>query len=133
MVAASSVKFPAITAVNGKLYLSGGQDQFGSPSNSLSVFDPSTKLWKPLAPMPTRRYSAAAVALNGLVYVMGGYNGSAPVASTEVYNPTTNSWRTVTGMSNGSSSPGAGAVGGKIYLAGGGADTTLATNQAYTP
>ena len=28
------LKFPAMAAVNGKLYLAGGQDQFGSPSNA---------------------------------------------------------------------------------------------------
>src|SRR5215216_4506896 len=54
-------KFPAMAAVNGKLYAAGGQDQFGAPSNALSVYDPVTREWKSLSPMPTRRYSAAAV------------------------------------------------------------------------
>jgi N-acetylneuraminic acid mutarotase len=83
--------------------------------------------------LPTRRYSAAAVGLNGLLYVMGGYSGNGPVVWADVYNPATNSWRTVTDMPTGRWSPGAGALNGKVYVVGGQADTTLATNQAYMP
>jgi N-acetylneuraminic acid mutarotase len=83
--------------------------------------------------LPTRRYSAAAVGLNGLLYVMGGYSGNGPVVWADVYNPATNSWRTVTDMPTGRWSPGAGALNGKVYVVGGQADTTLTTNQAYTP
>jgi hypothetical protein len=50
-----------------------------------------------------------------------------------VYNPSTNTWRTVTDMSAGRSSPGAGAINGKVYVIGGQADTTVSTNEAYTP
>jgi hypothetical protein len=36
-------------------------------------------------------------------------------------------------MPAGRLSPGAGAINGKLYVVGGQADSTLSTNQAYTP
>jgi N-acetylneuraminic acid mutarotase len=83
--------------------------------------------------MPTRRYSAAAAGLNGLLYVVGGYSGIGPLVAVDVYNPTTNSWRLLTDMPTGRASPGAGAINGKLYVVGGQADSTLAINQVYTP
>jgi N-acetylneuraminic acid mutarotase len=131
-ITAPVLRFPAIAAVNGKLYLAGGQDH-GSPSNALSVYDPATGKWTTLPVMGTSRYSATATSLNGLLYVTGGYNGSGFVGWAEVYNPATATWRTVTFEPTGSASPGSGAISGKIYVVGGQADATVATNLAYTP
>ena len=122
-----------MAVVNGKLYLAGGQDQSGSLTNAVSVYDPATGQWTTLPSMGTLRRSAAATGLNGLLYVMGGYSGVGPVVWAEVYNPAAGSWRTLTDAPTGRGSPGAGAINGKIYVVGGQADTTVATNQAYTP
>ena len=37
-------------------------------------------------------YFLGVVALNGLLYVVGGDDGTSNLASVEVYNPKTNSW-----------------------------------------
>ena len=71
--------------------------------------------------------------LNGLLYVMGGYNGVEPLATVEVYDPATRQWRTLTGMPTARWSLGAGAINGKLYAVGGQGETTLATTQVYTP
>ena len=68
-----------------------------------------------------------------LLYVMGGHSGNGPVVWAEVYNPATGNWRTLTDAPTGRASPGSGAISGKIHVIGGQADTTLATNLAYTP
>jgi N-acetylneuraminic acid mutarotase len=83
--------------------------------------------------MITPRYWAGAAAVNGLLYVMGGYSGNGHIVAAEVYNPSTRTWGILTDMPTGRYSPGAGAINGKVYVVGGQADTTLATNQAYTP
>lgn len=47
------------------------------------------------APMPTARGQAAVIAGDdGLIYAMGGYNGSTVFDVVEAYNPATNSWTT---------------------------------------
>jgi N-acetylneuraminic acid mutarotase len=123
-----------VAAVNGKLYLAGGQSVEGPPTTAVSVFDPATGTLKSVAPMGVGRQQASAVGLNGLLYVIGGSDGVTPLTTTEVYDPATNQWRTRTGMPTARWSLGAGAIGSKLYAVGGETwDTTLTTTQAYTP
>ena len=83
--------------------------------------------------MAVPRYQATAVAMNGLLYVIGGYNGSDPVHTAEVYDPTTNRWRTLTGMPTRRWSPGAAAINGKLYAVGGDDGDTAWITEVYTP
>jgi len=49
--------------------------------------------WEPGAAMPVRRQELATGALNGRVYVLGGYDENRnSTATVEAYNPTTNTW-----------------------------------------
>jgi N-acetylneuraminic acid mutarotase len=121
-----------MAVVNGKLYLAGGHNQFGSPVSALSVFDPATRQWTSLATL-LPRYWATAVGLNGLLYVMGGYSGNGPVGWSEVYNPATNTSRTLIDMPTARWSPGSGVINGKVYVVGGQGDVTMTTNEVYTP
>jgi len=83
--------------------------------------------------MITPRYWAAAAGLNGRLYVMGGNSGRGQIVAAESYDPATRTWRILTDMPTGCWSPGAGAINGKLYVMGGQGDTTLSTNQVYTP
>lgn len=40
-------------------------------------------------------FSSGVVALNGLLYVVGGDDGSSNLASVEVYSPRTDTWTTL--------------------------------------
>lgn len=46
-----------------------------------------------------RRY-VAAIALGGLLYAVGGYDGISVLDSVEVYNPRLDQWKRVESMSN---------------------------------
>jgi hypothetical protein len=83
--------------------------------------------------MITPRYQAAAVGLNGRLYVMGGYSGNGQIVAAESYDIAARTWRILTEMPTGRYSPGAGAINGKSYVVGGQGDVTLAANEAYTP
>jgi N-acetylneuraminic acid mutarotase len=55
--------------------------------------------WSTKTPMPTARGQAAIITGDdGLIYVMGGYNGSV-LSVVEAYNPSTDTWTTKTAMS----------------------------------
>lgn len=138
---ARSHVYPAgIGVIGGKLYQVGGKTTNSTsivPVQTLESFDPGTGMWKTLAPMPTARYGGAAVTVNGLLYVMGGFDASGVGLSTaEVYSPATDSWRTLSSMPTGSGYPAAGVLGGMVYVVGGeccGSGTELMRTQAYTP
>lgn len=75
--------------------------------------------WTAKAPMPTARELTSVSELNGLLYVVGGYDGSSMLTRLEVYNPTTNTWATKTSMSVARLQMAGGAIDGLLYVAGG--------------
>ena len=58
---------------------------------------PASATWKPLAAMPSARSNAAVEAINGIVYVAGGYGGGG-TATLMSFNPTTNTWSSLANM-----------------------------------
>ncbi len=68
-----------------------------TPISASTPADTWLGTWRTLAPMPTPRTEVAVAALNGLVYVIGGFevDGSAS-AKVEVYDPATDGWSEVT-------------------------------------
>jgi N-acetylneuraminic acid mutarotase len=88
--------------------------------DNAAVYDPGTNTWAAIAPLPTPRGGATAQAINGLVYVVGGMDGSgASLATLEIYDPATNSWTAGPDMAIRRDNPGSAALDGRLYLFGG--------------
>ncbi len=126
----------AAVALDGKIYVFGGfvgvpGGKAWQPINSALMYDPDADSWKELAPMPTPRGSAVAVALGGKIYVIGGAHANIPgkpmteplwvgvptivVGTVEVYDPATNTWQSRAPMPTGRNHFMAAVVDGKIY------------------
>ena len=67
--------------------------------------------------MPTARTEVAAAALDGKIYVIGGYQKGAGLV--EEYDPEKNSWRRRAALPKALHHVGAAAVNGRIYVIGG--------------
>ena len=80
--------------------------------------------WSTKTSMPTPRSSLHSVAINGIIYVAGGYN-NADLATHEAYDPSNDTWSTKASLpdtdtgNDGRYGGVAGVVDGKLYLAGG--------------
>ena len=85
--------------------------------------------------MNFNRQRHAAAAVDGKIYVMGGYGSGGPLDSVEMYDPQTDSWQQVARMPQGRESHAAAAMGGKIYVSGGVVvgDSCTATLLAFDP
>ena len=142
----------AVVEIGGKLYEVGGEtfnaagqpeDPHGSPL--LQEYDPVKDAWRDLPPMPVGLSHPGAAALNGKLYVAGGFTIGPPsgprgghfgaVDSFFVYDPMTNRWQTLAPLSNPRGSVGLAAVAGKIHAVGGrGEDqNTVGTHEIYDP
>src|SRR5690606_25396229 len=82
--------------VSGKVYVFGGVDQNGI-INKTEVYDPVSDAWTTKANMPHGVRDAAACAMNGKIYVIGGWglvSGglSGPTDYVQEYDPVANSW-----------------------------------------
>ncbi len=82
--------------------------------------------------MPTARTGSRAATINGLLYVVGGFNNSGNLLNAlEVYNPNQGTWQSLAPMPTARHSAGVGVIGGKLYVAGGlGGGTVL---EVYDP
>lgn len=143
----------AAVELNGKIYVFGGfvgrpgAKGWGPIANAL-MYDPATDSWKELAPMPTPRGSANAVAVDGKIYVIGGAHANVPgkpgteplwvgvpqivTGAVEEYDPATNSWRKRAPMPTGRNHFFAAAVDGKIYAINGRLGTSFVTMSDVT-
>ena len=63
----------------------------------MEVFDPQTNAWTALAPLSTARDGAAMAAVQGKLYVAGGFDGAA-LATAEAFDPQQNRWEAVAPM-----------------------------------
>src|SRR5262249_42176311 len=61
---------------NGKIYVAGGQTPSIQDSPMFQEFDPATKRWRDLAPMPRGASHPGVAALNGKIYVVGGFSAT---------------------------------------------------------
>ena len=130
-----------VSVVDGKVYMIGGDG-----IADIDVFDTATGSWSQLQPDGdyTPRYTPTSTVLDGKIYVIGGEGevGKEYFNLVEVYDPKTNSWSTpdVSGTAIGRAYATSAMVSGKIYVMGGSyrlgdgvTDTTLNTNELFTP
>jgi N-acetylneuraminic acid mutarotase len=150
----------AFVSLDDKIYAFGGFVLPASgptgwtPIDNAWEYDPAADSWKALAPMPSKRGAAAAAAIDGKIYVVGGAGlrpGSTDtmihparphqvVGTVEEYDPATNSWRTRSPMPTPRNHHAVAAANGRIYAIGGrigAAFITRASNtdvvEAYDP
>jgi N-acetylneuraminic acid mutarotase len=76
--------------------------------------------WEERTPVPVNVMDAAAVAWNGLVYLVGGSTGSAPLADVRRYDRAANTWAQLAALPVPLQAPRAVAWNGRLYVAGGG-------------
>ncbi len=133
--APTGVDQSAAGVVNGVLYVVGGSTVFacsGGYVGTNRAYDPSTDTWTTRTPMPTPRCGAAAAALGGLLYVVGGAVGGA--ATLEAYDPASDTWTTKAPIPTPRELLAAAVVSGVLYVLGGHDNSgVLSTVEAYDP
>ena len=68
--------------------------------------------------MKQARYLHASVGLDGILYVIGGFNGEKRLRSVEKYDPDTNTWHDSTPIMKALSSPSVAACDGSLFVMG---------------
>ena len=76
----------------GLLYAYGGQLPNGNYTNALRAYNPDNNTWTALAPMPEAK-TAYGAAVNGKIYVIGGFNGVLNSSRVDAYDIATNTWQ----------------------------------------
>jgi len=109
----------AVAAAGGLAYVIGGEllntgTTPGPDSALVEVYNPATDAWAAGVALPTARKAPVAATVNGVIYVIGGFNAGNPggLGTVEAFDPLASSWTTKTSMPTARSSAAAAVVGG---------------------
>ncbi len=113
--------------VNNKIYVMGGITSFNDVPSSCTkkneAYDVVADSWIEKAPVPTSRNNAAVVAMDSLIYVIGGAGTSSSIwtliKTVECYNAKTNKWESKKDLPVATFLPGAVVVNKKVFMLGG--------------
>jgi N-acetylneuraminic acid mutarotase len=133
--------------VGGKIYVIGGNSQTMQDRKAVNVndagvnqvYDPASDAWRTLAPMPMGANHPGVAALDGKIYVAGGFTGPGHMGPTDrvyAYDPATDTWRALAPLSSPRGSPALAALNGKIHAISGrtvNADGALPVHEVYDP
>ena len=87
-----------------------------------------------VAELPQRRCRCGVALINGLVYAVGGFNGSLRVRTVDVYDPMKNVWSSAPSMEARRSTLGVAVLDGRIMAVGGfDGSTGLNSCEAFDP
>jgi hypothetical protein len=118
-----------LVAGTGHLHLAGGRSPAASANANWQdqsdqthhfVLDAPGGVWKPAAPCPTARNSAAGAVIDGRLHIVGGRSVTGGnTAAHEVYDASEDRWRTAAPMPQAQGGLAAAELGGKLYAFGG--------------
>jgi N-acetylneuraminic acid mutarotase len=122
----------AVVEVGSKIYVLGGF----RGELELEIYDPTADRWSRGAAIPRAVHHAAAVGLNGRIYLIGGYvDGWMPTDEVHEYDAVADSWRARARMPTPRGALAAAVIDGKIHAVSGTSwrDRNTSAHEVYDP
>ncbi|MFN8500075.1 MAG: LuxR C-terminal-related transcriptional regulator [Anaerolineae bacterium] len=124
--------------LGGRVYVPGGCDATGRPTDAFEIYDPTLDRpggspWTtgPRLPRPLCGYALAAV--EGKLYLFGGWDGQGYRSETLVYTPGSAAWQAAAPMPTPRAYMGAALSDESVVIVGGANGTPLAITEVYDP
>jgi len=105
--------------IQGKLVVIGGRGADGKPLASMEVYNETTDSWRFGPDMTVPRQDAACAELDGLIYMIGGFDGKESLDTVEVFDPSSGQWSRVADLCDRRHGATAAVVDSALYVAGG--------------
>jgi N-acetylneuraminic acid mutarotase len=108
-----------VAAIDGLLYVVGGNDGVTGAVGTLEVYDPNSDTWSTAASMPGIRYGGTNGVIDGKLYMVGGWNwpiSGIPTNTLQIYDPQADTWSTGANMPILSGCSIAGVIDRKLYV-----------------
>lgn len=120
----------ATAVFNGEIYVLGGFNPNGQPTNTVEVYNPKTDSWRSAAPLPIVNDHGSAATVAGLLLAFGGRSNRV-----FAYNPDKDSWYDLAPMHYQHGGTAAVAVIGEYLYVAGGNGSGMVGNEAevYDP
>ncbi len=124
---------PAVAAIDGKIYITGGWNVDGSNSDRTWRYDPATDSYTELAAQPLGLAASGRVVLDDALYTVGGCRSTCTFTQVQKYDPATDSWTQVADYPEPIAHVACGPIGEAIYCAGGISTTGTRNSYVYEP
>ena len=105
--------------ISGFIYVPGGMDASGTVVDDLDIYNPTIDAWSKGSPLPEARCRYSLVAVEGKLYLFGGWDGNEYKDDTYVYDPVEDLWTELTPMATPRAWTGGAFSGSRIYIFGG--------------
>lgn len=128
------VQYAHAAVLNGQIYVPGGQGSDGAISDALEIYNPQQGTWSSGPDLPAPRSAYGLVPFEGLLYLLGGWDGSDVRDEVFVYDPADEEWSQETRLPEPRAYGGAVAIDSNIYVMGGeNSNGPLTRNDVYSP
>ncbi len=86
------VMYVAAAVVDGDIYVPGGCDANGTPTDIVEVYRTTEQTWQTVSPLPEARCAGAVTAIGEHIYVFGGWDGRRYVSTVYAYDSLSDTW-----------------------------------------
>ncbi|WP_020577454.1 S8 family serine peptidase [Actinopolymorpha alba] len=108
-----------VSELDGRIYSVGGVDGIDVTAKGFR-YDPATRAWTEIAPLPQGRENPAGAFIDGILYVTGGWEpGPRSLKTTIAYDPATDTWTSRASAPVATAGAGRAVLDGKLYVIGG--------------
>lgn len=115
----------------GEIYVPGGRQPDGQPTNLVEAYSPTQDAWRRVAPLPQPLSGALTLADGGFLYVIGGQGPDGALDTVYVYDPGADTWRPVAPLPAPRALAAGAALTGQLVVVGG-TDGTAAQATCFT-
>lgn len=120
--------------IAGKIYVPGGETAEGEATDLCEIYDPALDQWSLCPRLPAGRSAYGLTALDGSIYLFGGWDGRQVVDTVFRFRPGQDTWDELPRMPTARRGLGAAAAGRKILVVGGeDLDGPLPSNEIFYP
>ena len=128
------VTYVSAAVIGTEVYVPGGCNDEGAPTQMVEVYDVPTDSWRAVSPLPEPRCAYALAAAEEKLYLFGGWDGARYVATAYVYDPQADAWTAGTPMEMERGFAAAAPLQGHLYVVGGhNGERELTTCTVYDP
>jgi N-acetylneuraminic acid mutarotase len=121
----------AVTATGGRIYALGGRTAgFDTNTRLVETYDPRTKRWSRLPPLPDARGGTGAAAVGATILSVGGEATTGTIPSVFALNTRTRRWRRLPNLPTPRHGLAVVAASGRVYAIGGGPEPGLHVSDA---
>ncbi len=118
----------------GEIYVPGGRLADGQPTSVVEAYSPANNAWRPVSPLPIPIAGALTLVDDGLLYVIGGWDGEEYLAGGFVFDPGSDIWEPLAPMGTARANASGGVLSDRLYVVGGNDDKEeLDSCEYYQP